>query len=264
MDATSAATHRLELEPEPPAARPGAGPSAFSQMAAPRWTALAASAVIALAALGIGANRLAPTSETQAVVASASAATILRNGHLAPLAAETELAPGDAVVAAPTGSVVIRLGAAEARLAGGAGVRIDELDGGVLLEQLKGRVYHRIPTPGESAYVVATGSVTWTAAGTAFVLDREPVPGSVLERVVGTAIERSILLHGPSLAGTLVEGRQATIVLGTETPEVSTAEAPPAWFDDPWLAENARLDEADGGEPASLGRRAAGGSLSEP
>ena len=168
------------------------------------------------------------------------------------LAPGTELEPGDTVIADSLGSVILRFGSREARLAGGASVRIDELgNGGVVIEQLDGRVYHRMFGTDAGSYVVATGSVTWTAIGRAFDLDREPVHGSTLERVTGTAVDRSVSLVGPSLAGTLVEGRQAVVLLGTETPEVSTAETPATWFADPWVASNARQDRA-----AAEGRRA--------
>jgi len=233
-------------------------------MAAPRWTALAASAVIALMAFGIAADRLVPASSDRATVASAVAATIIRSGHAAALTAGTEIGPGDTVVVGPAGSAVVRLDVGEARLAPGAALRIDELrGGGAVLEQLAGRVYHRVAPTAEGGYVVATGSVTWTAAGTAFDLDREPVSDSTLERVTGTVIERSVLLNGPSLAGTLVEGRQATVMLGTETPAVATQEVPAAWYADPWVAGNTRLDLAEAGGGSAVGRAAEGDALSD-
>ncbi len=224
----------------------------FARIGAPRWTALIVAAAIGFAALGIGSSRLPPSAAPAATLVTATATTVTHLGRASVARPGNDLAAGDTVTVGGAGSATVVLGDGEARLAPGAVIRIDELDAdGIALEQLEGHVYHRI-APAAGPYVVRTGSVSWAARGTAFDLDRKPVVGTTLEQVTAIAVAGSILLHEPTVDGTLVEGRQAIVRIGTESPEITTAEVPDGWLGNPWVIENAARDEAEGADPGIL------------
>ena len=216
----------------------------FDQVAAPRWTALAAAAVIVFAAFGLSASRLAPVAPR---IASAVGATVSHDGLVRTAAAGGPLLVGDTVLVGDGGSATLQFGASEARLAAGAIVRIGRVDAeGIGLGQLAGRVYHRVDVATGTSYVVTTASIAWTAHGTAFDLDREPLASGHSERVTLTAIQHAVDLHGPDVDGTVGEGRQAVVILGGETPDVSTTAVPGTALMDPWLIANGRRDLAQG------------------
>ncbi len=233
---------------------PSAATPRSTRIGAPRWTALVAATCIGLTALAIGSSRPVHVA-VPASLGPVTATTITHLGLTSPATDGSDLVSGDVVTVGADGTATIRLGAGEARLAPGTTLQIDELDErGVVLEQLGGRVYHRI-APGSGPYVIRTGSIEWTALGSAFDLDREPVGESTLERVTGTPIEGSVLLEGPGLDGTVVEGRQAVVGIGVENPDVATAEVPAGWLADPWVVENAGRDRAAGAALGILARR---------
>ncbi len=214
----------------------------FDQVAAPRWTALAAAAVIVFAAFGLSASRLVPIAPR---IASAVGATVSHDGLVRTAAAGGPLLVGDTVSVGDGGSATLQFGASEARLAAGAVVRIGRVDAdGIGLGQLAGRVYHRVDVPTGTSYVVTTASIAWTARGTAFDLDREPLTTGRSEQVTLTAIQHAVDLHGPDVDGTVGEGRRAVVILGGETPDVATTAVPGAALTDPWLIANGRLDLA--------------------
>jgi outer membrane biosynthesis protein TonB len=216
----------------------------FDQVTAPRWTALAAAAVIVFAAFGLSASRLAPVAPR---IASAVGATVSHDGLVRTAAAGGPLLVGDTVSVGDGGSATLQFGASEARLAAGAVVRIGRVDAeGIGLGQLAGRVYHRVDLPTGTSYVVTTASIAWTAHGTAFDLDREPLTSGRSEQVTLTAIQHAVELHGPDVDGTVGEGRRAVVILGGETPDVATTAVPGAASTDPWLIANGRLDLAQG------------------
>lgn len=216
----------------------------FDQITAPRWTALAAAAVIVFAAFGLSAARLAPIAPR---IASAVGATVNHDGLVRTATAGGPLLVGDTVSVGDGGSATVQFGASEARLAAGAVVRIGRVDAeGIGLGQLAGRVYHRVDLPTGTSYVVTTASIAWTAHGTAFDLDREPLASGRSERVTLTALQHAVDLNGPDVDGTVGEGRQAVVILGGETPDVATTTVPGAALTDPWLIANGRLDLAQG------------------
>ncbi len=220
----------------------------LARMPAPRWTALTAAAVIALAAIGLSASRLAPNAPSSRAGAVADA-TLTRAGTTSALVAGATLLPGDTVAVASDGRATLRFGDSETRLDGGATIRIETVDTArIVLVQIAGRVYHRVvPDPGQS-YTVETASLGWTAHGTAFDLDREPVAGTSggAELVSLDAIEHSVDLAGPGLEARIAEGRRAVVRLGGEIPDVATGDVTPDALGDAWLIANARLDQAAG------------------
>jgi hypothetical protein len=226
-----------------PAARPS--PTAlFDHLAAPRWTALAAAAVIVFAAIGVTTDRVVPVAP-QAHVASASGATIRHDGTDRAATAGATIAAGDTVTVGSGGQAVLAVGESEARLGSDASVEVDRLaTDGIELVQLAGRVYHRVDVPTGASYVVRTASVSWTATGTAFDVDRELASGG--ERVTVLAVQHAITIQGPDLTGSLLEGRRAVVQLGGELPEVTIGDAAPGTLDDPWLVSNARRDREQG------------------
>ena len=216
----------------------------FDQVTAPRWTALAAAAVIVFAAFGLSASRLAPVAPR---IASAVGATVSHDGLVRTAAAGGPLLVGDTVSVGDGGSATLQFGASEARLAAGAILRIGRVDAeGIGLGQLAGRVYHRVDVPTGTSYVVTTASIAWTAHGTAFDLDREPLASGHSEQVTLTAIQNAVDLRGPDVDGLVGEGRRAVVILGGETPDVATTAVPGAALTDPWLVANGRLDLAQG------------------
>jgi hypothetical protein len=200
--------------------------------------------VIVFAAFGLSVSRLAPVAPR---IASAVGATVSHDGLVRTAAAGGPLLVGDTVSVGDGGSATLQFGASEARLAAGAIVRIGRVDAeGIGLGQLAGRVYHRVDVPTGTSYVVTTASIAWTAHGTAFDLDREPLASGHSEQVTLTAVQHAVDLHGPDVDGTVGEGRRAVVILGGETPDVATTAVPGAALSDPWLIANGRLDLAQG------------------
>jgi hypothetical protein len=250
---------RDALDPRGPAgpagsvAVPAAGPaipSLFGQLAAPRWTALAAATVIVFASIGLtqgSSHALAP----QAHLASTTATTIRRDGEVRSAVDGAAVEIGDVVSVAAGGEAVLVIGTSEARLQGGAAIQLDRLDpGSVALVQLAGRVYHRVDGPAGPAYIVRTASVTWTAQGAAFDVRREPLPGGG-ESATLLAVEGALAVEAADFRGSIVAGRRAVIRLDAATPDVAIGPIETAAVDDAWLAENARRDR-DQGRPLGI------------
>lgn len=211
---------------------------------APRWTALTAAAVIVLSVIGITADPIRPVAPT-ATTTAASATILVRDGLRRPLEAGTQLRPGDEVRVADDGAATIAFGASQARLDGGADLRIDVVSADrIIVDQIDGRVFHRVVGEPGRSYTVETASLDWTARGTAFDIDRS-LDGDG-ERVVLTAIEHDVRLTGPDLSAVVEQGRRAVVRLGGELPDVTTEGVPVAALRDPWLVGNARLDLALG------------------
>lgn len=208
---------------------------------APRWSVLAVAAVLVASVLGLNADRLFPV-HAPARVGEASGATLERSGTTAPLAAGTELRPGDTVAVGPGGSAALVLGGGAVRLDAGAAVRIDDLTGGVVLAQLTGRAWHRVDVAAGTAYTVVTGPVRWTALGTAF--DLAWLPGGDGVRLL--TVEHDVALAGPDLALRVAEGRSALVGIGGPAPDVALDGVSARDLHDPWLLANARLDLAAG------------------
>lgn len=221
----------------------------------PSWrtAAVAMAAVLVVALLGVGALRLVPVAPEASVVAAAGT-TLLRDGGGMPLASGAALRSGDEIRVAVDGSATLAIGSGETRLAGGAELRIVALERGrVTLEQLAGRVWHRVAVPDGTSYRVLTGQVGWIALGTAFDLDRQSgaQAGDVV-RAIG--IEHSVRVEGPDLSAVVDAGREATIVLepGAAAPDMAIAAVDQTTLEDPWLLANARRDAALGFDPGVL------------
>ena len=223
--------------------------SLFDQLAAPRWTALTAAAVIVFAAIGLTTDRVVPV-PPQAHVAAASSASIRHAGSERAAAPGATIGAGDTVAVAAGGEAILVIGGSEARLDGGATVELDRLDsGGIELIQLTGHAYHRVDVPSGASYIVRTASITWTAQGTAFDVDREVVDGG--EQVTVLAVQHAVAMAGPDLTGSVLEGRRAVVRLGGELPDVAIGDADAASLHDPWLIANARRD-LDEGRPLGI------------
>jgi hypothetical protein len=210
---------------------------------APRWTAIGAAAALLLSVIGLNASLGRP--ETPAAHATGvSGATIVRDGQASALAAGMALRPGDEVRVRTGGHATIMLGASEARLAGGAALRIDLVSAGrIVVDQIEGRVYHRVVAPASTIYTVETGSLDWIARGTAFDLDRASADGG--GRVTLTTIQHDVSVSGSGLTATVHEGQQA-VSTPDDTPEISIGDVPESALRDPWLIANARIDAALG------------------
>jgi hypothetical protein len=211
---------------------------------APRWTVLLIGAGLLLSVIGFNSSTFLPGPPT-VVVAAASDATLVRDRIASALTAGTILQVGDEVRIGAEGRATIGIGESEARLAGGAGLRIDIVSADVvILRQLSGRIFHRVAAAADTTYTVEIGSLDWTAHGTAFDLDRSPSADG--ETVTMVAVQHAVQLSGPSLLAVIAEGRLAVITLGGGEPEMTTREALPVDLHDPWLVENARIDIALG------------------
>ncbi len=210
----------------------------------PRWAILAVAAAVVIAVVGVGVRGfvLAPP---EATVASAVDATLVHDGRAVPLVAGAALVAGDRIETASTGRATLSLAGGAVRLAGGATLRIDTLSPTVVgLTQSTGRAWHRVGADA-GTYRVRTGDVTWTAAGTAFDLDRGFDGPRDAVRAVG--VSHDVRIDGPGLSADLREGGVATIALGDrETPDVDLGDATLADLEDPWLRSNAEEDLARG------------------
>lgn len=219
----------------------------------PRWTGprpsvrrraspvagFGAIATVALAAalLVAGLPGGAPAPDLRA--AEATDASLVRGGTATPLAAGAALRTGDLVVVAGHGSATLVLEGSLVRLAGGAEIRVDRVDGSLIaLRQRAGRAWHRADLAAGQRYAVTTGPVTVTASGTAF----DVAAGVASVRVV--AVQHDVDIAGRGFSAVLPEGSVATISLAAAPP--ATGRVGPADLVDPWLLANARLDVALG------------------
>jgi outer membrane biosynthesis protein TonB len=211
---------------------------------APRWTALGAAAALLLSVIGFNASLLRPVDPT-AVAGVASGATLVRDGERSTLVAGTLLQVGDEVRVAESGRATIVIGSSEARLAGGADLRIDVVSADrIILDQIDGRVFHRVVTDPGTTYTVETAGLDWIARGTAFDVHREAAERG--ERVTLTAVQHDVRLSGPALEATIEEGRQAVVQLGGDEPDIATGDVSEIALHDPWFVANARIDLALG------------------
>lgn len=211
---------------------------------APRWTALAAAAVLLLSVIGLKAGLVRPPAVTSHA-AVASGATLIRDGQQTALAAGNALHVGDEVRVDAGGNTTIALGSSEARLAGGADLRIDLVSADrIVVAQIAGRVYHRVVAESGMTYTVETATIDWVARGTAFDLDRESANDGA--RLTLTTIQHAVQVSGPGLKATVDEGHQALATVGSGDPEISIGDVPEGALHDPWLVANARIDAALG------------------
>jgi ferric-dicitrate binding protein FerR (iron transport regulator) len=206
--------------------------------------------VVAAGAFGAGKLLLFRTS-LNAVAGEVAGATLTRGGQSSELLSGTALLEGDTIGVAPGGHAALAIGGSIARLAGGAAVHLDALGAqGVTIGQLAGRAYHRVDPSDGLPYRVATGPLTWTASGTAFDVDREPVTsgqGAGGERVTLLAIQHDVALAGPGLEVNVTEGQQAVVYIGGSGPlEPAIAPAEQQALQDPWLLANGGLDASLG------------------
>lgn len=212
---------------------------------APRWSALGIAAALVLALLGLDPTGLR-TVPAPARAVAASDTTLVRDGAAGALSAGDPLAAGDLVTVAAGGHAELRLGRAIVRLDGGSGVRVLALAGGVELEQVRGRAWHRVEPASGSPYAVRTGPVRWTALGTAFDLEVRPAPDGTAD-VRLLAVEHDVDVRGPGVAIRVPEGRRAEArVSGGEASLVSLAEPRAGAERDPWLQANGRADRTAG------------------
>ncbi|MGH2464056.1 MAG: hypothetical protein ACRDGI_01200, partial [Candidatus Limnocylindrales bacterium] len=202
-------------------------------------------ALIAAAAFAVSAGVLGSAATNRA--GEAAGATLVRAGGSQALVAGTALAAGDEVKVASGGGATLLLGSSQARLAGGADVKITTLSGStVQLALLAGRAYNRVVLPTGGAYSVVTGPYTWTATGTAFDVSRGPDPVGG-EQVTLLALEHAIAATGPSTNRQIPEGSSVSVVFGSpSSDEIVVGSIPPSVFLDPWLIANAKTDESLG------------------
>jgi hypothetical protein len=213
---------------------------------APRWSILAAAAILIVAVVGLNAGILF-TAPPDSRVAAATGAELVRDGETTALVAGTELEPADEIRVAGDGSAALQLGGSRIRLAGGADVRLTTIEPSrIAVDQLAGRAWHRVVLPAGGRYVVTTGDVTWTAAGTAFDLDRSGPAAAAGDVVHELSVQHDVVAEGPGLRVTIDEGRGATVRLGG-SPTVATRDVGQATAAaDPWIRANAAIDAADG------------------
>jgi hypothetical protein len=232
--------------PHPPSPAPSAGPRVGAITSARGWAVLAVAAAIVVAVLAPAAGRLFPSS-VDAEATEAVGTDLVRDGATSPLAEGQSLRVGDEIRVTPDGRAALRLGSSITRLAGGTDLRLDDLSVDRLrLELLAGRAYHRVALPAGGSYEVTTGPVTFTAAGTAFDLERGPT-GDGRERVRLLGLQHAVGVAGPDLRLTVGEGRLATVVVGAEAPPaLAVGSIDPVTLADPWLIDNARQDRALG------------------
>ena len=217
-----------------------------------RLVALLVVVAMLVGATAYASGRLLPPGTLSATVVEATGATATRIGTPIPLTAGTALQVGDTVTVASRGSAVLGLGDSQVRLAGGSAVHLDRVDAaGVTVAQLAGRAYYRVTTDAHAPFAVTTGPVTWTATGTAFDTDREPVAtgqGSGQERVTLLAIQDAVAASGPGFDTSVPQGERAVVYIGAATPTVAPAldAIPASALADPWLQANGAADLATG------------------
>jgi hypothetical protein len=202
-------------------------------------------ALIAAAGFAISSGILTSAATNRA--GQALDATLVRAGGSQALVAGTGLAAGDEVKVATSGTATLILGSSQARLAGGADVKITTLSSSTVeLALLAGRAYNRVVLPAGGSYAVVTGPYTWTATGTAFDVARGPDPVGG-EQVTVLALEHAIGASGPSTNRQIPEGSSVSVVFGSpSSDEIVVGSIPPSVFTDPWLIGNAKTDESLG------------------
>lgn len=223
-----------------------------------RWISAGVAASLIVATFLYGSAIFWPTTRTVATASVALGTTLVRGGSQSTLVSGTELREGDEIRVAAAGNATLQLGGSYARLAGGADLRLTSLDlNHIALDLLAGRLYDRVAVAAGGDYRVTTASVTWTARGTAFDLDRYGTSGGG-ERVRGLALYDALAVSGPGLEDNLAQGTSATVILspdGSPTGSPLIEPITPQILADAWLAENAALDARLGfalGELASL------------
>ncbi|MES2209751.1 MAG: hypothetical protein V4515_06145 [Chloroflexota bacterium] len=231
---------------EPVAVRAHLAARTSTVLPAPRWTILAAAAALIVAIVGLNANLLLPVPASSRVTAAVGA-QLVRDGATSPLTAGTELQSGDEVRVSKDGSASLSVGDNRIRLAGDADIRLTRLERAqVEIEQIEGRAWHRVVMPPGGSYLVRTDSISWTARGTAFDLDRTgaAAPGGDIVREL--SIQHAVVVEGVNLRVTVDEGRQATIRLKVG-PAIETAQIDPAVaLADAWIRRNVGDDRAAG------------------
>ena len=212
-----------------------------------RWVAVGLAASIAIATLFVGTTLMFPVGPSASVQLAVST-TVVRGGVSSPLVAGSELHEGDVVEVGSDGGATLAMGASFVRMAAGSDLRLDGLDPAhIVLDQLAGRVYHRVAVGARGDYTVVTASVKWVATGSAFDLNREAL-GAGGEQVRGLALLDGLELSGPQLAATLSQGQSAVVELSGGSPAGAPAVAQIGLptLADAWLVQNARLDSIAG------------------
>lgn len=208
---------------------------------APRWSILGVAAVLVASVLGLNVDRFFPAPAPSRVSESVGA-TLHRGGTTTALAQGTELRAGDVVAVGDGGRATLALGGSAVRLAEGASVRLDTLAGGIAMEQLAGRAWHRVDVAPGQSYAVTTGTLRWTALGTAFDVAWQ-ADG---RRVRILTVQHAVALAGPGLELRVPEGRAAIVDARGDAADVAVDGVGSAEARDPWLVANARLDAAGG------------------
>lgn len=219
---------------------------------APRWTVLTAAAALIVAIVGLNANLLVPVPPSSRVTAAAGA-ELVRDGAATALAVGTELRSGDEVRVSAAGSANLLVGENRIRLSGGADLRLTRLEQArVEIEQVTGRAWHRVVLPSSASYVVTTGSVSWTAKGTAFDLDRTGAATAGGDVVRELSIQHAVVVAGVNLRVTIDEGNGATVRL-SDGPTIETAGIDLGTaIADPWIRANAADDRSAGFQLGAL------------
>lgn len=211
-----------------------------------RWAAFGlAGLVVAGAAAVVASGWLGATPANRA--GEATDATLIRSGGSQALTAGTTLSAGDEIRIGAGGHATLLLGSSQARLAAGADVRLNVLSSSVTqVALLAGRAYDRVVLPAGGTYEVVTGPYTWTASGTAFDLNRTPAAAGG-EEVNVLALEHSVNVAGPATNQQIPEGSAVSVVFGSPASDgLSVGPIPPGVFSDPWLINNAKIDESLG------------------
>ncbi len=206
---------------------------------APRWSVLALAAVFVVALLGFN-SRGWFTGPAPVRATDVAGASLIRGGTSSALAVGASLEVGDQVSVDQNGHAVLAVGGGLVRLDAGASIRLDRLSGEVSIEQLGGRVWHRVQAG--TSYTVSTGKYRWTALGTAFSL-AIGIAGSEAELAL-VAVEHAVDLAGPSVAVRVEQGSRA--VIGASAAQWAVGPATQDELGDPWLIANAQLDAAAG------------------
>jgi len=209
-----------------------------------RWIATGLAACIVIASLVIGSGVFLPAQAVAAASESVSS-TLIRDGFQTPLIAGMELRQGDEIKVDASGRATLALGAGYVRMDGGSDVQLKSLDSGhVALDQIAGRVYHRVTVPAGGDYTVETATVIWRATGTAFDLDCRLTSGGG-EQVIGLALYDGLNVTGPQIQATVAEGTSATVVLAADGRPAGAPAVEPItaqMLADEWLIANAGLD----------------------
>ncbi|HET7030320.1 MAG TPA: hypothetical protein VFI34_07400 [Candidatus Limnocylindrales bacterium] len=229
---------------------PPPGARLFDRVAAPRWTALTAASILAFAAIGMTTPPVAPAAP-QAHLVGVVGVTLTHAGHAGAARIGSPVVRDDRVSVAAGGAATLVIGPSEIRLAGGASIEIERIDPDeVAIIQRAGRAWYRVAPATAGSFTVRAATVSWTTGAAAFDLARVALGGG-RERLTTVAIEGSLRFDGPDLAGSLAEGRRASVTVGDELPDIAIGDVTRVDLADPWLVENARLD-AEGGRPLGI------------